>query len=85
MALKGRDIISIRDLSTDEILGVLTLARKMLPIAEGKKPSDLLSDKIVAMAFFEPFDPDPPLLRGRRAAPRRALPHDRRCGGDVDA
>lgn len=54
MALKGRDIVSIRDLSTDEIVEVLALARKMLPIAEGRKKSDLLSDKIVAMAFFEP-------------------------------
>ena len=54
MSLKGRDIVSIHDLSTDEILEVLALARKMMPIAEGKRPSDLLSGKIVAMAFFEP-------------------------------
>jgi aspartate carbamoyltransferase catalytic subunit len=54
MALKGRDLVSIRDLSTDEILEILNLSRKMLPIAEGKRPSDLLASKIVAMAFFEP-------------------------------
>lgn len=54
MALKGRDIVSIRDLSTDEILEVLALARKMLPIAEGKRSSDALDGKIVAIAFFEP-------------------------------
>ena len=54
MSLKGRDIVSIRDLSTEEILELLALAKKMIPVAEGKRPSNALTGKIVAMAFFEP-------------------------------
>ncbi len=54
MALKGRDIVSIRDLSTDEISEILDHARKMIPVAEGKKPSDALEGRVVATAFFEP-------------------------------
>ncbi|MFZ0700036.1 MAG: aspartate carbamoyltransferase [Thermoplasmata archaeon] len=54
MALKGRDLVSIRDLSPREITDLLTASRKMIPIAEGKKASNSLAGKIVAMAFFEP-------------------------------
>jgi aspartate carbamoyltransferase catalytic subunit len=54
MSLRGRDVISIRDLSKEEVLGVLASARKMIPFAEGKKVSHPLADRIVAMAFFEP-------------------------------
>jgi aspartate carbamoyltransferase catalytic subunit len=54
MSLHGRDVISIRDLSREEIEEVLASARKMVPYAEGKKVMHPLDDKIVAMAFFEP-------------------------------
>jgi aspartate carbamoyltransferase catalytic subunit len=54
MAIHGRDLVSIRDLSRDEIEGILTSARKMIPYADGSKTVHLLEDKIVAMAFFEP-------------------------------
>jgi len=54
MSLHGRDVISIRDLSRDEIEEVLTSARKMIPYAEGKKVMHPLENKVVAMAFFEP-------------------------------
>jgi len=54
MSLHGRDVISIRDLSREEIEEVLASARKMVPYAEGKKVMHPLEDKIVAMAFFEP-------------------------------
>ena len=54
MSLHGRDVISIRDLSREEIEEVLTSARKMVPYAEGKKVMHPLEDQIVAMAFFEP-------------------------------
>ncbi len=54
MALRGRDLISIRDLSRDEIEGLLAAARKMVPYAEGTKAARPLERKIVAMAFFEP-------------------------------
>jgi aspartate carbamoyltransferase catalytic subunit len=54
MSLHGRDLISIRDLSREEIEAVLAAARKMIPYAEGSKVSHSLEDKVVAMAFFEP-------------------------------
>ncbi len=54
MAIHGRDLVSIRDLSREEIEGLLASARKMIPFAEGTKSSRLLEEKIVAMAFFEP-------------------------------
>ncbi len=54
MSLHGRDVISIRDLSRDEISAVLVDARRMIPYAEGKKVLHPLEDKVVAMAFFEP-------------------------------
>ena len=54
MSLHGRDLVSIRDLSREEIERLLAASRKMVPFAEGAKVATPLSDKIVAMAFFEP-------------------------------
>ncbi|MFY9717371.1 MAG: aspartate carbamoyltransferase [Thermoplasmata archaeon] len=54
MLLNGRDLVSIRDLSREEIEHLLASARKMIPYAEGSKVTSPLADKIVAMAFFEP-------------------------------
>lgn len=54
MGLKGRDIISIRDLSREEIDEVLRCARRMIPYAEGTRTSDSLSRYILTLAFFEP-------------------------------
>jgi aspartate carbamoyltransferase catalytic subunit len=54
MSLHGRDLVSIRDLSREEIEQLLESARKMVPIAEGTRSSHPLQDRIVAMAFFEP-------------------------------
>jgi aspartate carbamoyltransferase catalytic subunit len=54
MALKGRDIVSIRDLSRDDIEEVLRAAKKAIPYAEGTKVSHQLEDKLVSLAFFEP-------------------------------
>jgi aspartate carbamoyltransferase catalytic subunit len=54
MSLHGRDVVSIRDLSREEILSVLDGARKMVPLAEGSRSASTLKGRIVAMAFFEP-------------------------------
>jgi aspartate carbamoyltransferase catalytic subunit len=54
MSLRGRDVVSIRDLSRPEIETILASARRMIPYAEGKKVTTPLAHKIVAMAFFEP-------------------------------
>jgi aspartate carbamoyltransferase catalytic subunit len=53
MSLKGRDVITIRDLSRDEIDETLAAARRLIPYAEGSKSSRILDGKILTLAFFE--------------------------------
>ena len=50
MNFKGRDIISIRDFSRQEILHILEIAKKL----EKKTDHNLLKGKIMASLFFEP-------------------------------
>jgi len=50
MNFKGRDIISIRDISKDEILYIIDVASKL----EKNSSPDLLKGKILASLFFEP-------------------------------
>jgi aspartate carbamoyltransferase catalytic subunit len=54
MSLRGRDLISIRDLSREEILEILTAARRWIPVAEGRRASEALQGRLLALAFFEP-------------------------------
>ena len=51
---RGRDVLSIRDLSRADIELVLRTARKMVPIATGKRSSKSLDGKILGTLFFEP-------------------------------
>ncbi len=52
MKFNGRDIISLKDFSREEIDYVLEMARSMEPMA--RTGSDLLRGKILATLFFEP-------------------------------
>jgi aspartate carbamoyltransferase catalytic subunit len=52
LEFEGRDIISIKDFSRDEINYILKIAQAMEPIAT--KGSDMLRGKILATLFFEP-------------------------------
>ncbi|MEM3579437.1 MAG: aspartate carbamoyltransferase [Candidatus Bathyarchaeia archaeon] len=52
MKFAGRDIISIRDFSREEIDYILKIANTMEPLAQ--KGSDMLEGKILATLFFEP-------------------------------
>jgi aspartate carbamoyltransferase catalytic subunit len=54
MGLKGRDLISIRDLSREEIDEILAAGKRMIPYARGDKQSSALEDQILVLAFFEP-------------------------------
>ena len=54
MGLRGRDLISIRDLSREEIEEALKASRRMLPYAEGAKVGAELDGKVLTLAFFEP-------------------------------
>jgi aspartate carbamoyltransferase catalytic subunit len=51
LEFEGRDIISIKDFSKDEINHVFKVARTMEPLAE--KGSEMLRGKILATLFFE--------------------------------
>jgi aspartate carbamoyltransferase catalytic subunit len=52
MEFEGRDIISIKDFTREEIDYILEIAEAMEPIA--KKGSDMLKGRILATLFFEP-------------------------------
>ena len=54
MSLKGKDIISIRDLKKEDIELILDTAEKMEPYAKGEKISKLMESKILGTLFFEP-------------------------------
>ncbi len=51
---KGRDIVSIKELSRGDMEIIFEVAREMVPIARGERNSDLLQGKILATLFFEP-------------------------------
>ncbi len=52
MSFKGRDVISVKDFTRDEIDQILDVADLMEPIA--KRGSNMLCGKILATLFFEP-------------------------------
>ena len=54
MSFKGMDIISISDLTKDQIEEILNLANKMIPYAKGEKTTKALEGRILANLFFEP-------------------------------
>ena len=54
MTMKGKDVISIRDISREDIEHVFQTAEKLRPIADARTKSTLLQDKILAALFFQP-------------------------------
>jgi len=54
MSFKGMDIVSIRDLSREQMEQVLDLAEKMIPYARGETFTKVLEGRILANLFFEP-------------------------------
>ena len=54
MNFKGRDVISIKDFSKDEINYILNYAKKMVSYAKGEKHTGILKEKILSSLFFEP-------------------------------
>ncbi|HDI07491.1 MAG TPA: aspartate carbamoyltransferase [Candidatus Bathyarchaeota archaeon] len=52
MEFEGRDILSIKDFTREEIDYILEIAEAMEPVA--KKGSDMLKGKLLATLFFEP-------------------------------
>ena len=54
MTFEGMDIVSIRDLSREQIEQVLERSERMIPYARGEMGSKALDGKILATLFFEP-------------------------------
>jgi len=54
MNFKGMDLVSIRDLSCDQIEQIMDLSEKMIPYAKGERVTKALDGKILACLFFEP-------------------------------
>lgn len=52
MGFKGRDIIAITDFTPDELLRLFNVAKEMEKYSKSR--IELLKDKILALAFFEP-------------------------------
>ncbi|MCD6370241.1 MAG: aspartate carbamoyltransferase [Thermoplasmata archaeon] len=54
MMFKGKDIVSIKELSKEEINRIFEVAEEMIPIAKGEKKSNILQGYVLATLFFEP-------------------------------
>jgi len=50
----GRDILSLKDFERNEFFHVLDVALKMEPIARSRKNVDLLKEKTLVTAFYQP-------------------------------
>ncbi len=54
MSFKGTDVVSIRDLSREQIEQVMDLAEKLVPYATGERSTKAMDGKILGNLFFEP-------------------------------
>jgi aspartate carbamoyltransferase catalytic subunit len=52
--LRSKNLVSIDDLTTEEILTIIDRAKKMTPTARSAKMSTLLQGRILATLFYEP-------------------------------
>ena len=50
----GRDILSLRDFERHEFERIFEVAKKLAPIAENRKNVDMLKEKTMVTAFYQP-------------------------------
>jgi len=50
----GRDILSLRDIERHEFERIFEVAKKLAPIAQNRKNVDLLKEKTLVTAFYQP-------------------------------
>ncbi len=50
----GRDILSLKDFERHEFFRIFDVARELEPIASSRRNSDLLADKTLVTAFYQP-------------------------------
>jgi aspartate carbamoyltransferase catalytic subunit len=53
-SFSGRDILSLKDFERNEFFHVLDIAKQMEPIARSRRNSDMLKDKTMVTAFYQP-------------------------------
>lgn len=53
-SFSGRDILSLKDFERNEFFHVLGVAEKMEPIARARKNVDMLKEKTMVTAFYQP-------------------------------
>lgn len=69
----GRDILSLKDFERNEFFRVFEIAESLEPIARSRRNSDLLAEKTLVTAFYQPStrtrspQPSPPLMTGMLA------------------
>ena len=50
----GRDILSLKDFEREEFFHVFEVADEMAPIAKSRRNTDLLAEKTLVTAFYQP-------------------------------
>jgi aspartate carbamoyltransferase catalytic subunit len=50
----GRDILSLKDFERQEFFRVFEIAEELEPIARNRQNSDLLKEKTLVTAFYQP-------------------------------
>jgi aspartate carbamoyltransferase catalytic subunit len=53
-SFQGRDILSLKEFERNEFFHVLDVAKNMEPIARSRRNSDMLKDKTMVTAFYQP-------------------------------
>src|SRR4030067_1192733 len=50
----GRDILSLKDFERNEFFRVFEIGKQLEPIARNRRNSDILQDKTLVTAFYQP-------------------------------
>jgi aspartate carbamoyltransferase catalytic subunit len=53
-SFSGRDILSLKDFERQEFMHVFNVAKQMEPIARSRRNSDMLKEKTMVTAFYQP-------------------------------
>ena len=53
-SFRGRDILSLRDMTRDEYFRIFQVADDLLPFARDRRNTDLLANKTLLTAFYQP-------------------------------
>ena len=75
----GRDILSLKDFERNEFFQVFEVAKQMEPIARNRRNSDLLKEKTLVTAFYQPSS----RTRLPHEAPYPLPPFPKRGAGDL--